>query len=358
MTAQFNTDDLRRFATLLRGGRNFVVTCHLSPDGDALGSSLGLKCVLSALNPGAHVTVVTPDESTRSLSFLPGYDGIMPYSRYGRRVENLIADADVVVCLDFNKLDRIDLLAPSVAASQAAKLLVDHHLDPGDFADVIFSYPQKCATCMLLYQVLVAAGLDDYVTRDAAECLLAGMMTDTGDFSYNVADSEIYSVIGRLIEHGADKARLTRLLFNTLTESSLRIQGYAMSQRMTIYPQYHAACITLTLDELNAMHYAKGDTEGLVNKPLAIPGVLYSAFLRQEAEYIKVSMRSLGDFPVNRLCSEYFGGGGHLNAAGGEYYGTMQQCVAQFEALLQQNNTDYIESSLLNKQILDEEKTL
>ena len=176
-----------------------------------------------------------------------------------------------------------------------------------------------------------------------------------GDFSYNVSDPEIYNVIARLIALGANKGWLTRLLFNTFSESNLRIQGFALAEKMEVFHEMHAALVTLSREDLNRFSYQKGDTEGLVNKPMAIPGILYSCYLRQETDYIKVSMRSLGDFPVNRICEEYFGGGGHLNAAGGEFYGTMDECVSLFKKILNDNYEKYIATSSILTSILKDE---
>lgn len=351
----FNSNDIRRLDDMLTESRNIVITCHLCPDGDALGSSLGLYNTLRNLNPGAKVTVVTPDEPTRNLAFLPGYTTIIPYSRYKGKAEKLIAGADLIVCLDYNALMRVDLLAQPIKESKAAKVLIDHHIDPENFADITFSFPGKCATCMLLFEILEAAGKDEYINVDAANCLLAGMMTDTGDFAYNVNDPETYNAIGRLIAKGADKARLTRILFNTFSEENLRIQGFALAERMDVFAEMHAALIVLTRNDLNRFKYRKGDTEGLVNKPLAIPGILYSCYLREETDYIKVSMRSLGNLPVNEICSKYFNGGGHLNAAGGEFYGSMEDCIITFRNSLKENFDKYIKDNKILSEVLKDE---
>lgn len=195
---------------------------------------------------------------------------------------------------------------------------------------------------MLLFQVLWQLRLYDKVSTDAATCILAGMMTDTGNFSYNANDPEIYEIIALLLKKGADRDHLSRLLFNVFSESNLRINGYAISKKMQVWKDDGASLITLTREELNRFHYSKGDTEGLVNKPLSIPGVIYSAFLREEERYIKVSMRSVGDFPCNEICEKYFNGGGHLNAAGGEFYGSMEQAVAVFKSIIPENKKLYI----------------
>ena len=348
-------EDYQRLTTLLRGSRRVVIACHLSPDGDALGSSLGLREVLLRINPAVDVRVVTPDEPTKSLSFLPGFDRLMPYTRYRGVVESTMKRADLFIALDFNAPSRTDLLAPVIEKATCTKILIDHHLDPADFTDLMFSYPESSSTCYLLFRLLEKCGLGSFITPQAADCFLTGMMTDTGNFSYNIADPEIFQAIGRLIEYGADKGRLDKLLFRTSTESSLRIQGYALADKMEVFKDYNAALVTLTRDELNRLGYVRGDTEGLVNKPLEIPGVLYSAFLREEETYIKVSMRSVGDFPVSTLCSEHFGGGGHLNAAGGEFGGTMEECVTLFKSLLEENKIRFIEPSTSLADILKDE---
>ncbi|MDE6396456.1 MAG: DHH family phosphoesterase, partial [Muribaculaceae bacterium] len=338
-------EDFQRLTTLLRGSRRVVIACHLSPDGDALGSSLGLREILMRINPAADVRVITPDEPTKTLSFLPGFDRLMPYTRYKSVVESTMKRADLFIALDFNAPSRTDLLAPVIEKGRCTKVLIDHHLDPEDFVDISFSYPESSSTCYLLFRILEKCGLGRFMTPQAADCFLTGMMTDTGNFSYNIADPEIFPTIGRLIQYGADKARLDKLLFRTATESSLRIQGYALSDKMEVFRETNAALITLTREELNRFGYVRGDTEGLVNVPLEIPGILYSAFLREEESYIKVSMRSVGDFPVSALCADYFGGGGHLNAAGGEFKGSMEECVERFKSLLDRNKKEYIDPS-------------
>ena len=172
------------------------------------------------------------------------------------------------------------------------------------------------------------------IDKTVAECIYTGMMTDTGNFSYNSQDPDLYIVISDLLRRGINKDELYRLAFNVKKESQLRLNGYAIDQKLTIYPEHHAASIVLTMEELSRYSYENGDTEGLVNVPLAIPGVEYVAFIREGKEYMKISMRSVGDVPVNKFCSDYFNGGGHINAAGGEYYGTLAEAVSKFEEAL------------------------
>lgn len=182
--------------------------------------------------------------------------------------------------------------------------------------------------------------------------MLAGMMTDTGNFAYNCNDPELYVVVAELVKKGADKAQLYRQLFNTESEHCIRLNSYALYRKMEVFGDHGAALIVLSRDELNRFHYTKGDTEGLVNRPLAIPGVIYSCFLREESDMVKVSMRSVGDFPVNEVCKEHFGGGGHLNAAGGEYYGPLDKCAELFRSLLDTNYEKYIKRNNQSKKTI------
>ncbi len=330
-----------RLRSMIDGADNIVITAHMSPDGDAMGSSLGLKHVLQSM--GKKATVVVPDDVTKQLSFLPGFKETVVYCRNKATAAAIVDEAQLIFCLDYNDMARIDQLAPAVEAAKTWKVMIDHHLNPSDQCDLTISYPEHSSTCMLLFEVLTAIGLGDRIDKDAADCILTGMMTDTGNFSYNANDPAIYPIIGELIRKGADKNALNKRLFDTFSESYLKINAYAIYKKMKVYKEYGAAIITLTRDELNMHHYKRGDTEGLVNKPLAIPGIVYSVFLREEERYIKVSMRSVGDFPCDVICSRYFNGGGHLNAAGGEFPGSMAQAVEVFEKILPANKKQYID---------------
>ena len=222
----------------------------------------------------------------------------------------------------------------TLMASKVRKVLIDHHLGPEPFADVMISYPKMSSTCELLFRVICRLGLFNEVSRTCAECITTGMMTDTGNFSYNSNNPDLYIILSELIKKGVDKDRIYTLAMNTSSEDRVRLLGYAMSEKMKVFPEYKAALITLTQDELQRFNYRKGDTESLVNIPLSIPEVQWSVFMREEPEYIKVSARSQGEFAVNRLCETYFSGGGHKNAAGGEYRGSMQQAIDTYMSIL------------------------
>ena len=322
-----NLTEIARLRELIDSAKEIVITCHVSPDGDAIGSSLAMQRVMSRLKKIAWV--VTPDLAPRSLGFLPGVHDIIAASQKPARARELMARADLVVCLDFNAIMRVDKLGESLRKSPAPKVLIDHHLYPESFAEVIISRPEASSTCYLLYNVLCALGMDSLIDREAAECIYTGMMTDTGGFTYNSNDPGLYLVIAALLERGFDKDRIYKLVFDTSSETRLRLCGYALYKKMMVFPEHKAALITLSCEELAEFNYCKGDTESLVNRPLAMPGVVWSVFLREDEHgFVKVSTRSKGHFPVNKVCERHFGGGGHENAAGGEFYGSLDEAVA------------------------------
>lgn len=324
-----------QLSSMIQKSNRVVVTCHMTPDGDALGASLCMVHVL--LSMGKFATVVVPDCPLQNLMFLPGSSHVVVASCRPERAESLLTDADLVVLLDFNDLKRIDRMAPMVEASKAKRVVIDHHLNPSIKADVLISRPDVSSTCALLYQVLESIGLERRISREAAECCCTGMMTDTGNFSYNSNDPQLYRILERLVAKGVDKDAIYTRLFNTNTESRVRLMGYAQSRKMQILPKHQAAVIALSREELDEFGYKRGDTEALVNVPLSIPGITYSIFLREdEPGYVKVSMRSKGNFSVKEICEAHFGGGGHVNASGGEMRAPLEEVLQRVIDVLSQ----------------------
>ncbi|MDE6371592.1 MAG: DHH family phosphoesterase, partial [Duncaniella sp.] len=220
-----NPDDVESIKLRLLAATNIVITCHVSPDGDALGSSLGLCGVLR--NLGKHADVVTADCAPKSLTFMPGVRDIVSATRYPERAAALIAGADIVFCLDFNDLKRVDRLREHFERSKAARIVLDHHLEPDIECDILVSHPSVSSTSALLYIFLWQAGWTRYINRSIAACIYTGMMTDTGNFSYNSNDPDLYLIIHDLLRKGIDKDNLYRLVHNNSSVSSLRINGYA-----------------------------------------------------------------------------------------------------------------------------------
>lgn len=332
ISQKINENSIRKAKTLIENANAITVICHTSPDGDAVGSSLAAMRVLSAIGKDVHVVV--PDAFLFYLRALPGASEIVDSVKYPEFADKLIADTDLLLCLDFNEPSRVGRLSEALKSSKAPKILIDHHLNPSIDADVIISHPEMSSTCYLLFRFLCRLELFNLIDRQAAECILAGMMTDTGNFSYSCDDPELYIVEAELVRKGVDKAALYRMLFNTNSANCMRLNSYAILHKMELFTDAHLSLITLRREELNRFHYTKGDTEGLVNRPLAIPGIDISVFMRQESDCIRVSLRSVGDIPVNIIASELFGGGGHLNAAGGEYFGTLDEAAEHLKSHL------------------------
>lgn len=341
---RFNTvidpDIVERVKQLVLGSRNTVITCHVSPDGDALGSSLALCSTLRSL--GKNAVVVTADCPPKALQFMPGIRDIVTATRTPERAAELIADADLVFCLDFNDLKRVDRLCEKFEQSQARRIVIDHHLGPVIDCEILISHPEVSSTSALMYIFMWQAGWARRLSRSAAACIYTGMMTDTGNFSYNSNDPDLYLIVHDLLRKGIDKDNLYKLIHNNATQTSIRINGYAQ-YRTQYLCDGRVALITLSSEELKDFDYSKGDTEGLVNVPLSIPEVQWSIYLREDAkDYVKVSMRSKGSFPVNLVCEQNFSGGGHVNASGGEYHGSLSQAITylletipQYENLLE-----------------------
>ena len=315
-----------------------VIVSHVSPDGDAIGSSLGLAQFLDSQDK--TVNVIVPNAFPDFLKWMPGSKDILLYDRYKEFADKLINEADIICCLDFNSLKRIEEMADSVSTSPARKILIDHHLYPEDFCRIVISHPEISSTSELVFRLICRMGYFSDISREGAECIYTGMMTDTGGFTYNSNNREIYFIISELLSKGIDKDDIYRKVYNTYSESRLRLMGYVLSN-MKVYREYNSALISLTKEEQGKFDYIKGDSEGFVNIPLSIKNVRFSCFLREDTErrIIKISLRSVGTFPCNKLAAEFFNGGGHLNASGGEFTGTMAEAKQVFEEALKKYKT-------------------
>lgn len=309
-----------------------VIITHVSPDGDAIGSSLGLYHFLLEL--GKPANVIVPNDFPDFLKWMKGARDILIYEKNPQIAAETIENAELIFCLDFNTLKRIDKMGPLVEAAQGKKVLIDHHLEPDNFCNVTMSYPQISSTSEMIFRFICRIGCFDSLNYYASECIYVGMMTDTGAFTYNSNSPEIYSIICELLKKGIDKDEIYTKVYDTQTEDRIRLMGYLLYERMKIYPEYQTALLVLSREEARRFNMRKGDTEGLVNIPLSISDVIFSVFIREDSDMVKISFRSTGTFPSNLFASEYFGGGGHLNASGGEYYGKLDDAIRMFEAAL------------------------
>lgn len=308
--------------------KNVVIVCHTSPDGDAIGSSLGLYEYLK--RKGKNVTVITPNYFPDFLHWMKDADKVLLYDRQRSRSIGIINMADLICCLDFNDMKRLDDLGVPVSRADGKKILIDHHLDPDKQAfDFIVSHPDACSTCELVFRVINAIGGLDSLSLAGAEDLYAGMATDTGFFSYNSNDPDIFSIISELLRKGIDKDLINRRIQNNYSPDRIKFMGYVLYEKLQVLPDLHASFFSVTKDELTRFHYSKGDMEGLVNIPLQIKGHKLSISLREDTEkpLIRVSTRSVDDFPCNEFCAEFFNGGGHKNASGGWLKCSMEEAV-------------------------------
>ncbi len=312
---------------LLAASQHIVLTAHKSPDGDALGSILGMASWLRQIGK-QDVTPVVPDAYPDFLKWMPDCEKIMRYDKHPDEVKQHISDADLIICLDFNTISRVEDMAPVLAAAKAPKVLIDHHLDPDSGFALTFSHPEASSTCELVFRVIRQLGGLDEITKLCAIQLYTGMMTDTGGFTYNSTDPIIYAIIAELLTKHIDKDKIYRNVFNTLPAWAIRFRGYLMNQKLNYFSDLNASYYTVTKDDMQRYHFIKGDLEGLVNEPLRIKGTKLSVSLREDTDKpgrIYVSLRSVDDFPCNKMAADFFNGGGHLNASGGKLFCTMEE---------------------------------
>lgn len=324
MNKMLNSQMTEKFLRWIDESQNIILTCHVRPDGDAIGSTLGMLHLLNSI--GKRVNVVVPDMPPRSLNFLPGIRGISVYTKHEEYCKRLISEADLIICCDFNKPSRQDAMGQVTLSSSAKKVLIDHHQDPDNFCDLTFSYPDMSSTCELMFRIIAAMGLYPEMNLQSATCICTGIITDTRNFSVNCKNPDLYEILMKLLEKGVNKTKIVKEALLTQSLSSLKLQSYAISKKMQIFEDVHGTLITLDKDELKKYHYERGDTEGLVNMPLNVRGIVFSVFLREDEDCIKISARSVDNFPVSKICEDLFGGGGHIMAAGAEFHGRLEEC--------------------------------
>lgn len=314
---------------LINESKQILITTHLSPDGDAMGSTLGLYHFLKS--EGKEVKIIVPNSFPYFLKWMQGSEDVSIFEYNPEAAKTIFKTSDLIFSLDYNIPKRIGAMAPLLENAKAKKILIDHHLEPGNIFDVTISYPKISSTCELIFRFLYQSGRENVFTQTVSECLYTGMMTDTGGFTFNSNNPEIYQIISILLRSGVDKDKIYSLVFNNLSESRFRLLGYTLSQRMKIYPEFNSALMWLSLEDQEQFVFTKGDTEGFVNYPLGIKDIIFSVFIREDKELVKISFRSQGSFPANQFAKELFNGGGHLNASGGEFHGSIEDAIKLFE---------------------------
>ncbi len=313
---------------MISDASSIVITTHVGPDGDAIGSSLGLYHFLKGM--GKHVTVITPNPFPDFLKWMQDSDQIVPYTENTELATKITAEADLVFCLDFNDLSRVDKYTPVLTASAAPKIMIDHHEQPKDFAALMFSDPHYSSTCEMIFDFILATGKEELFTPELASCLYTGLVTDTGSFRHSSTHPSTHRAAARLIEEGANNSRIAQLVNDTNSFDRLRLMGYALSEKMVYLPEYKTIYMSLNQEELKRFDYKDGDTEGLVNFGLSVAGVNMSVFFRESEEKIRISFRSKDKFSVQEFAGKHFNGGGHFNASGGASYATLDETIRIF----------------------------
>lgn len=319
---------------LLQEPKEILITTHHKPDADALGSSLGLAGYLK--KKGHVVTVVTPSDYPDFLNWMNGNNDVITYEAETNEelVRKLISQADVIFCLDFSSLSRINELAPYVQEAPATKVLIDHHLEPENFAHICFSDTKAAATAELVFEVIRDLGDQSLIDVNIGECLYAGIMTDTGSFRHPSTSRNVHLIIAELLHVGVNTSNIHRLIYDSHTETRLRFLGYVLKDKLTVLREFRTAYIAITAAELKQYDSKTGDTEGLVNFALSIEGVVFAALIIDRGAAVKMSFRSVGHFSVNDFARKHFQGGGHRNAAGGISYEPLPETLTKFLQIL------------------------
>ncbi len=330
--------DIASLTELLAQPQKIVITTHHKPDGDAMGSSLGLYNYLIQL--GHHVKVITPTDYPDYLSWMPGNETVIIYTDNLAEAATLIAEAKIIFCIDFNALGRINDMGALVGKSEAFKILIDHHLEPEDFDDYRYWDIKACATAQLIYKFIAEElGHKELINKEVATCLYTGIMTDSASFSLPNTTSEVHRITADLMDAGAVNWQINDLVYNNSSENRLRFLGICLSQRLEVLYEYNTAIIAVSKQDLEKYEITTGETEGIVNYALSIAGIRLAAFIVERANEVKLSVRSRGEIPANDICKKYFNGGGHRNASGGISTDSLEQVVNKFKSILPEYKT-------------------
>ncbi|MCF8358044.1 MAG: bifunctional oligoribonuclease/PAP phosphatase NrnA [Prolixibacteraceae bacterium] len=342
MKSLLNHDKINQFSAIIHKAELILIVPHVNPDGDAIGACLALKGVLD--NMGKASRVIVPNEFPEFLQWMKGSDVVIDYEKNEKEAAALFEKADTLFCLDFNDFGRGEGMKGYLKKFQGTRVLVDHHPNPSVNCSLVFSHPEISSTCELLFMIFEEAELKRFADKDVAEAIFTGMMTDTGNFSYNASNPGTYHIISCLLEMGIDKDKVHSNVYHTFSESRWRLVGHSLKEKMVILHQYRTGYISLSKKELDRFDFQPGDTEGLVNYPLMVKGIVFCALFLEKDDEIKVSLRSKGNFPANKFSEKHFEGGGHMNAAGGSSKLTLDETVAKFEGLLNEYKTDLLNS--------------
>lgn len=314
--------------------QHIVITAHKSPDGDSIGSSVAMLEFCRSL--GKKALICHPDPAPEFLLWLPEAENVLNMEKNEKEVTDALKQADLIFCLDYNEPGRVgDKMKPLLENATGKKIMIDHHLHPADFTDLVISEPSVCSTCQLIFDVIEGSGNIELLNAATGTAIYLGIMTDTGSFRFPSVQPRTHRIIAQLIDAGVKHYEVHENVYDTNTLDRLRLRGYACSEKLEILEANKVAVISLTKEELDRFHYQKGDTEGLVNVALSIQGMRAAVLFSESDGIIKISFRSKGkENPVNQLASDHFSGGGHANASGGKFDGSLEDAVALFRKVV------------------------
>ncbi len=333
-----NTNEIEFLTNFLETPKQIAIIPHRNPDGDALGSTLGLYHVLKQLNH--NVKVISPNEFPDFISWLPGADEVLIFERNHETCKKFLQNSNLIFTLDFNALHRTgEQMGAFLSTLSADFVMIDHHQMPDDYAKITVSDTSFGSTCELLYRFLQQLSLQKYINKDVATCIYTGIVTDSGSFKFTKTTGNTHRVVADLIDLGIDNPGIHNNLFSTSSYNRLQLLGRAL-EKLKVFPEHKTAYTWLSQKDLYEFNFQKGDTEGIVNYGLSINGIdLAAIFIENKDEgIIKISFRSEGSFDVNEFSRNYFNGGGHINAAGGKSFDSMQETLSKFETILKEIN--------------------
>jgi phosphoesterase RecJ-like protein len=326
-------EDILPLKVLLSSPRHIAITVHQRPDGDALGSGLGLAALLKKQQHQVHV--IAPTAYPAFLNWLPGAPEVIICTQEQQEKSfELLRKADIIFCVDFPALNRLHCMEPVVKDAAATKVVIDHHPTTEKFGDLIFRDIKAAATAELLYEIVETLGIQALVDKDIAECLYTGIMTDTGSFKNANTTAKTHCIVASLMRHGADVAKVSRLVYENNPLHKLEFLGFALSHLLFVLKEYHTAYFVLKEEDCRKYHLQTGDTEGLINHALSLKGIVFAAVIKEKEGVTRLSFRSSGEVPTNLWIKEYFEGGGHKNAAGGTSYLNLEETIAKFKDMV------------------------
>ncbi len=338
-------EKIKLLKALISEKKNIVIIVHRGPDGDAMGSALGLYNVLVQL--GHIVTVITPNDYASFLYWLPGNEKVIVFTEEKEKAKQITTDTDLIFLLDFGQIGRLDDYGGIVQNSTAKKVMIDHHQEPDEhISDILFSDVTACSTAQIVFEIIKELGYKNLINKDVAECLYTGIMTDTGSFKYSSTTERTHHIIAELIGKGAENSKIHDLVYDNFSENRVKLLGYCLNQKLQIFKENKAAIISLNAEELKQFKFKKGDTEGIVNYALSIEDIIFAVFIAEKEGLVKLSLRSKGNFKVNEIAKKYFSGGGHKNAAGGISDISVNDTIEKLKEIFNEYKTQLLNTKL------------